>query len=392
MIIKEQIAHNLRSAREAVGMTQLVVAKALGLHRPAIAEIEAGRRGVSSEELYILSQLFARPVADLIEGSALDEVEAALFRRQDLATPEARTAVLRVAERCRSAQEIEQMLGLPAPVPTRSPYMAFAVPPRATDAARQGEDMATHERKRLRLGEEPVANTVGLIERQGIRVGRLVTTSPIDGVYFKTKRLGACVGVNEDRDRWTGFRASFTVAHEYGHWLLGDIEAETVEQDRFTTNLCEIRANAFAAAFLMPRGGVFSYLSAAGMLGHDGHIVTAPTPAFMVQAMSHFDISRHALLTRLRSLELLTQEAWADAHAQDFSVLRVAQALGISLKTDHMIEARFTQLVIQAWTRALITTGRAADLLGLEVDEFRDRMREIGAEVEVLDDLLLGVA
>jgi transcriptional regulator with XRE-family HTH domain len=48
---REQIAAKLRSAREAAGLSQGQVAKLLGLHRPTITEIEAGRRKVSGEEL-----------------------------------------------------------------------------------------------------------------------------------------------------------------------------------------------------------------------------------------------------------------------------------------------------------------------------------------------------
>lgn len=48
---REQIAARLRIAREAAGLSQGQVAKLMGLHRPTISEIEAGRRRVTGEEL-----------------------------------------------------------------------------------------------------------------------------------------------------------------------------------------------------------------------------------------------------------------------------------------------------------------------------------------------------
>lgn len=48
---REQIAARLRVAREAAGLSQGQVAKLMGLHRPTISEIEAGRRRVTGEEL-----------------------------------------------------------------------------------------------------------------------------------------------------------------------------------------------------------------------------------------------------------------------------------------------------------------------------------------------------
>jgi len=52
------IATRLRHAREQSGLSQGQVAAKLGLQRPAISEVEAGRRKVSAEELGQLCDLF----------------------------------------------------------------------------------------------------------------------------------------------------------------------------------------------------------------------------------------------------------------------------------------------------------------------------------------------
>ena len=49
--IKEIIASRLKIAREMAGLSQNQVAKMLGMKRPAISEIEAGRRKVSADEI-----------------------------------------------------------------------------------------------------------------------------------------------------------------------------------------------------------------------------------------------------------------------------------------------------------------------------------------------------
>ena len=48
---RKSIAARLRMSRERAGLTQGQVAKLLGLHRPSVSEMEAGRRRVSAEEL-----------------------------------------------------------------------------------------------------------------------------------------------------------------------------------------------------------------------------------------------------------------------------------------------------------------------------------------------------
>lgn len=52
------IAAKLRLSREQSGLSQGQVAKMLGLHRPAISEIEAGRRRITAEELAKLAEIY----------------------------------------------------------------------------------------------------------------------------------------------------------------------------------------------------------------------------------------------------------------------------------------------------------------------------------------------
>lgn len=64
------LAERLRTAREMAGLSQGQVAKKLGLHRPSVSEMEAGRRRVSAEELSELADLYAVDVSWLAGGEA----------------------------------------------------------------------------------------------------------------------------------------------------------------------------------------------------------------------------------------------------------------------------------------------------------------------------------
>src|SRR5436190_2076184 len=66
------IAARLRGAREQAGLTQGQVARLLGLHRPSISEMEAGRRSVSAEELATLADTYGVSAAWLLDGEAGD--------------------------------------------------------------------------------------------------------------------------------------------------------------------------------------------------------------------------------------------------------------------------------------------------------------------------------
>ena len=66
---REHIAARLRAARKAAGLSQGQVAKLLGLHRPTISEVEAGRRRVSGEELVAFARTYGVSVQWLTTSS-----------------------------------------------------------------------------------------------------------------------------------------------------------------------------------------------------------------------------------------------------------------------------------------------------------------------------------
>lgn len=80
---RRAIAQRLRLARETAGLSQGQVAKRLGLQRPSISEMEAGRRRVSAEELATLATLYHVDTAWLTgETTALDTDRIELAARE----------------------------------------------------------------------------------------------------------------------------------------------------------------------------------------------------------------------------------------------------------------------------------------------------------------------
>jgi transcriptional regulator with XRE-family HTH domain len=71
---RQAIAARLRAAREQAGLSQGQAAKVVGLHRPAITEIEAGRRSVSAEELAALADAYGVDANWLVAAEEADPV------------------------------------------------------------------------------------------------------------------------------------------------------------------------------------------------------------------------------------------------------------------------------------------------------------------------------
>ncbi|MGH1432557.1 MAG: helix-turn-helix domain-containing protein [Neptuniibacter sp.] len=69
MTDKADIALRIREARELSGLSQGQAAKKLGMHRPTISEIEAGRRNVKADELKNFASLYGVEISWLTNGS-----------------------------------------------------------------------------------------------------------------------------------------------------------------------------------------------------------------------------------------------------------------------------------------------------------------------------------
>lgn len=394
---RAEIGQRLRDLREAIGFTQAEVASRLEMHRPTITEIEAGRRAVSSVELARFAALYATPIGYLLAETrpTADEAIAVLCRGIGADRPEAKLAIRQFVQECREERELEELLGLPSPDDLRPAYNA--PPPRShAEAIRQGEQIAEQERRRLDLGGEPVRNVLGLLQRQGVAIrllpdGRL--HDELDGFFLETSDGGACIAVNVKANDATGYRAAFTGAHEYAHWLLRDKQAELFQRHApVDGEHLEVRANAFAAAFLMPRAGLQEYLSTQGLLGDDERSVPHLSPGDVVRGMNHFGVSRDALVFRLRNLEFISEEQ--KTRLREFVVSSTAAALGIGWRAhEREWEDRRCTLALRAWRSGAISASRAAALCDKDLTAFKRLVVNTGETPEPAADVaILGIA
>lgn len=100
------LGERLRRSREYLGLSQSEVAEYLGLSRPAITNMESGRRKVSTFELARLAKLYRQPyeffLGDVPE-IAEDTTTTALFRATRELSDRDREQVLRFAQFLRNA-------------------------------------------------------------------------------------------------------------------------------------------------------------------------------------------------------------------------------------------------------------------------------------------------
>ena len=109
------LGERLRESREFLGLSQQDVAQLLKLTRPAVTNIETGKRKVSTLELREFARLYRKPYDWLIGESsdsapAEDELTQALYRTTSELSDRDRAQLLRFAQFLSEAGE-------PPPVP-----------------------------------------------------------------------------------------------------------------------------------------------------------------------------------------------------------------------------------------------------------------------------------
>lgn len=65
-VTRKEIGRNIRLARINSGLSQRTLADVLGVTRPNVSEIEAGRRDISAVWLWRLANLFSVEIAALL--------------------------------------------------------------------------------------------------------------------------------------------------------------------------------------------------------------------------------------------------------------------------------------------------------------------------------------
>ncbi len=83
----------------------------------------------------------------------------------------------------------------------------------------------------------------------------------VSGLTISHPRVGPFIVVN---DRHSRERRRFSRCHEYAHVLLGKDTISTVSRESERNDLREVRANSFAANFLLPEEGVRQFVASLG--------------------------------------------------------------------------------------------------------------------------------
>jgi Zn-dependent peptidase ImmA (M78 family) len=259
------------------------------------------------------------------------------------------------------------------------------------EAVEQGNLVAEQEQRRLSLGHNPIPDMSDLINSQNIWASGAELPEDMSGLFLNHSSIGLCILVNFGHPR---ARKRFSYAHEYAHALLDRQDAATVSREENRRKLPEVRANAFAAAFLLPRTGVWAFLNARFKAGPSLIEQTVYDPAAEQNAEEvrasrraaprsqvltyediaalahHFGVSYQAALFRLKSLSIVNEAEFTELRDKEqfgrqyLELLQVLEDLEghDKRKPDREIVSQVVHLALEAYRREEISQGKLRDL------------------------------
>ncbi len=266
--------NRLRLARKRRGLSVSAFAEKIGVDRKSVHAYEAENASPSEETLFRIRQVLGFP-PEFFWGDDLHvpSLDSGSFRSMSKMTaPQRDMALTQAALGLHLSNWLSKRFELPK---TQIPDLSRAPNPEAA---------AEYVRREWTLGSLSIRNMIHLLEAKGVRVFSLALDAKEVDAYSMWVGGTPFVFLNTNK---SSEHSRFDAAHELGHLVLHKhgppqgIEAEK-------------QANAFASAFLMPRGSIF------------GNAPQLPTYTALISLKRIWITSVGALAYRLHNLDLMS--------------------------------------------------------------------------------------
>lgn len=345
--VRDSLAGKLKTARSLMGMSTRAVALKLATRFPishaTVANYESGRTVPPLDVLAALAELYERPINWFLErGKGLTGVQyrnlKSRVRMLDLHVFEAD-----VQRWIDAYVALERRLHRSL---TNTMSMSFVKRDQPPDA------LSRDVRRELGISEqEPISSVVEVLERFGIRVLENRTEVRIDGLAAKYDGEYVVVlnpTVSNDRSR-------LNAAHELGHVLYGDCEAEGAADKAM-----EQRAFEFASHLLLPNSQLKKAFEGQSMVR-------------LVQFKERFGISLAAMVFRAEKLGFIPKPTakmlWIEFTRRGWKTNEPGQ-----VRPDRA--TRFEQLIDEALAGGKLSLKELADLAGVRPEAIRERLND----------------
>lgn len=347
------ISERLKAARRVAGLTQAEVGHLIGVTNVAVSKYERGLVTPDGERLVGLSRALGVPVAQLLRQETDLGLSVASYRWHPLKR-QSRRAAEAVEAKARDWLEryvvIEQLLD-------EQFHATVAGLRAAVDFTRDPEDAAERLRGHWQIGSGAIESMVEVLEDNGVKVLALRAAGSMNACSYELSEGQPAIVVGrtlpDSAGDCPGDRQRFLLAHELGHFVLGD---DSSAEDG------EAVAHRFAAAFLVPAE------AARRDLGESRSNVTTAEFALLKRKYGY---SMQAWIRRSEELGILRPAAAKAALAAARSAgWEDTEPVDVPFEEPQ----RMLRLALRAWAEGIVSESRAAELAACSREHFR-RMR-----------------
>ncbi|MER7459971.1 XRE family transcriptional regulator [Micromonospora sp. NPDC126480] len=359
-VSRELLADRIRAAMNEAGMTQQQLADSIDIDASALSRALSCQRNFKSLEVALIAETLRVSVQSLLSEQEQPAVLLAA-RAQPDTSPALASALARTEEYVELDRLLADLGFAWAAALGGTPEEVMGSP------HQQGAVLSVQLRSQLGVGDEvfpyELSDFADLLEKRlGIDIGFEPLPAGLDGLSVSSGGFRLALvnsGISATRQR-------FTLAHEIGHLFTGDSQALRIDENVFgRKNPDEERANAFAAAFLMPEDA----LKAAVPRGYVSEDLVA-------ELLSRYGVSLDALAFRLHNIGVIN--AAGRDRIRSMSSTRIALRSGrtsdLQARGDRRVPGNLLYRSVEAYVQGKISVKPLARLLSVEPDQLLDEL------------------
>ena len=340
--MENYIGDNLKKVRLLKNLSLREAGSLLGMSAPAISKYEKGDIIPNSTKLIEFAKAYQVKTIDFLSVYNYPKMKFECFRKSRDLQGEKLDLIKRVI-----SEEVAKYLELLELSEETNKEIKL---PKYACATYDDIEIASikFREKVLRIGNNPLTDLITILEGLGIYVILLKNDNNLfDG--FK----GLCEVVNnkpfiiilEEED---GFKQRFTIAHELAHLVL-KIDEASISKEK--------ACNLFAGALLMPKSAITNEF------GNPREIIRFyELEAFRIKyCVDYFDI-----LHRLKNLCIISDYFYNILNHMIIDDVKNVKPSTLPVEKSY----KYVSLVLRLEAQNIITKSKAAQLLGITVDEF----------------------
>ncbi len=350
------IGERIKRARLMTCLSQRELAQKVGVSAMAISKYERGLDIPGSRVLINLARTAGVGVDYFVRPTKIGEFVPAYRKHTTLPRRQEEAILGRVRDWLERYVETETLVqGSPR---------RFECPDGFPCPIRRIEDVETAAlglRRSWDLGVDPIGNLIEVLEDKSIKVDLLPAGPGFDALAFTAREDGglAVIAVREDLP---GDRQRYNLAHELGHLLLRPGPAVGPEKS----------AHRFAGAFIVPEE-VVRY-----ELGDRRRLFSL----YELHTLKHkYGLSMHAWIYRARDLRIISETDAARLFKEFKRKDWYRKEPGDQIPAER--PTRMERLILHALEEEIISAPRAAELLGMPLSDFFQKVREEHSDLPV---------